>query len=207
MTWMLAFLRSLSLAPTLSSPTRYSDALLLTSMDQCTCPTCPHICYLSHSAVVVCSVSTSDRGHLAAGLHLIFGSSSNTVEWVKFGWMGTWVQHLQGHQASLSPYSFFIHFSFIHLLIYEMASNSSKQENVDQCSTQEKQASVCSTSAVTWTINSSGSCAIQCDAEPHTNKTFWEADEVNGGKGVEVSKICSFIRVELDKTHTFFHMI
>lgn len=94
MTWMLV---SFSAKPFLTThpliPNQVFRCPFLTSTDQCTCPTCPQICYLSNSVVVICSVPTSDRGHLVAGLHLLLGRSSNAVEWVKFGWVGTRVQH------------------------------------------------------------------------------------------------------------------
>lgn len=104
-----------------------------------------------------------------------------------------------------------IHSSFIdplvNLFIYGITSNSSRKEKVDLYSTREKQAGIYNNSPVRETINPSSPCALLFYAELCTNKTFWEVDEVNGGKGTKVSKICSFTRAKLAKTHTFFHMI
>lgn len=121
-----------------------------------------------------------------ASILLITGSSTIAVEWIKFGWMGSWVEHVQ-EQVSVHSHASFIS-SPTCVIFYATTYNSSRKGKDDLYSTHEEQPGIFSNSPVIQTINSLSASFVLFNTELHSNETHWEVDEVNGENGVKVSK-------------------
>lgn len=189
-----ASLQSLPLPPTLSSPTRHPDALFTPQIPA------PSSHELPVTLLWDCSLRLSPPQTVDIwwqdSLLPLWGAPLLLNEWRLAGWEPEW--NIGKEQLSVCIYS------LVDFFTYGMTSNSSRKQGVDLYSTREK---------TSWHLQH-----LSRDINHKLTKcllhAIWTAHQLRLSekqmrlwrKGAKVSKICSFIRVKLDK-HTYIFLI